>query len=140
MRDRIVRMFYCEHCQKKGQRRDVIAKHETRCTRNPLRLCGVCGVQYEAGTREALKVAAEGGIDALRRHAEGCPVCMVIGVNAALADMTPEYADDCNGVPVPLRNSLAFELHTWAFRDELASWWAEKNGDRFMAEGGIYGL
>lgn len=34
--------FYCEHCNKGGGSGGHIKKHESRCTKNPDRECGMC--------------------------------------------------------------------------------------------------
>ncbi len=37
-------VYYCEHCKKSGRSASHMARHEQRCTGNPDRECGMCGV------------------------------------------------------------------------------------------------
>lgn len=135
MREKTVRMFYCDHCPKKGQRRDVIAKHEASCVRNPLRTCGMCGVQYDEHTVGTLAATAKEGLDALRTHCEECPTCMVIGVNTAMRDTFA--GGPLSGDHLP---DWYEELSQFDYKQARASWWARVNEEKFIADGGIYGL
>jgi len=47
MKEKLVRQFRCEHCNKKMYQRPAMAKHELHCTMNPRRECGVCEMLQE---------------------------------------------------------------------------------------------
>lgn len=70
-------MYYCDFCRKRGQRSDVIRKHESRCTGNPDRYCGFCGRE---GDTDEIKEVAMLGLDMLREFVFNCPACMLVGV------------------------------------------------------------
>ena|GEM_PF-1384584 len=42
MKERTVKQFRCDFCDKKMYRRHSMVKHEAHCTKNPGRKCGVC--------------------------------------------------------------------------------------------------
>jgi hypothetical protein len=52
--------YYCEFCKKSGGRKDIIQRHEQRCTLNPKRICGCCVMAgRKQPTIEQLFAAAE---------------------------------------------------------------------------------
>lgn len=79
MRQKKVWRYYCDHCKKAGQRKDLILKHEIGCTRNPDRVCGMC--KHRGAEQKPLALLTEaleaGGIDGLREEAACCPACML---------------------------------------------------------------
>lgn len=42
MRMKMVKRFWCDHCNKAGLSAHAMANHEKRCTMNPARKCRVC--------------------------------------------------------------------------------------------------
>jgi formylmethanofuran dehydrogenase subunit E-like metal-binding protein len=80
MRQRRVWRYYCEFCKKSGCHSGHIRTHEAHCVRNPNRKCRLCA---KMGTLQApthaLAHAATLGLEELRRAADGCVVCMLVG-------------------------------------------------------------
>lgn len=133
MREKTVQMYYCDHCKKKGQRRHVIAQHEARCVRNPLRRCGVCHVQYDEQTIPAnIAVLHQAGLEGLREDRDGCPVCMVIAINKALLAL----ADPESGLIIAETAPPWYhEAATFDLKRELAAYWAEQNAYHWQEAG-----
>lgn len=48
MKTKKVNRYYCDYCKKSGCSAPHMRKHEERCTMNPRRRCGVCGLLEEA--------------------------------------------------------------------------------------------
>jgi hypothetical protein len=82
MKTKRVLRYYCDHCKKGGQRKDCIARHEIRCIRNPLRICGFCIHDgRQSGNLEQLIAALiDEGLDALREKANNCPGCILAAI------------------------------------------------------------
>ena len=127
-----VKMHYCEFCKKKGQRSDIIKKHERGCTNNPNRICGMCKLADEDTEQitpmEAVKlidvtkiedneysITVSCSIKRLQKETT-CPACIL----AALRYLSKVHSTS--------------EVSAWVnqeekfvFKDEVASLWAEVN-------------
>lgn len=110
MRERTVRLYYCEFCRKTLQRRHAMARHEAACTNNPARVCRVC--DRTAG-HAALIEAASIGLLALEQATGGCPACMLFAVRQ-LNKTNPEAA-----------RALPFD-----YPAHKAAWWARVNAEK----------
>lgn len=76
MKTKKVNRYYCEHCPKSGCNAGHIKEHESKCCRNPGRVCKVCGTksrdysdlvkQFEASAHDT---------DKLGDLVDGCPYC-----------------------------------------------------------------
>ena len=127
-----VLMSYCGFCKKRGQRSDVIHKHELHCTLNPNRVCNVYKlidteqrpmkelVAFFAGLGPSgvdefmgavwLNTDIEGvaiALKALREECNNCPACIMAALRQAK-------------IPVPLAKSFNFT-------DEMAAVWRDVN-------------
>lgn len=61
MRMKIVKRYWCDHCNKAGLSAHAMAKHELHCTMNPDRNCRVCTLingGYTVGREEMAKLLA----------------------------------------------------------------------------------
>jgi hypothetical protein len=83
--------YYCDYCKASRGTRQSMEHHEERCTMNPNRKCGLCGIRDGgsgylnecldvlnlylelAGTGEDLPRSVA---DKLREVSDGCPVCI----------------------------------------------------------------
>lgn len=101
MRTKMVRRYWCEHCNKGGLQKHSMAVHEAHCTLNPARACRVCGLlggpvaPDPDGLRALIALLpadeppaygdeldeyvrrANAAIPALRAAANECPACML---------------------------------------------------------------
>lgn len=84
MKTKTVKRYYCDFCKKAGQSLGHMRKHENHCTANPNRECGMCALMQRANgdtiqrpMSELLAALDNGGLDELRRVADGCPACML---------------------------------------------------------------
>jgi hypothetical protein len=78
MRTKRVNRYYCDFCRKAGQSKHHLQKHESRCTLNPNRVCGVCKM--------------------LERHTR--PMAELIALLPAWNDpQTPDDVPDINNCP-----------------------------------------
>lgn len=122
MKVRTVKRYRCDFCTKSGCSKHHMERHERHCVHNPKRCCRMC----EHATGEPLAVPKplddliaalhEGGLDALRKLAEGCPACMLAAIvqNRARDGFTDEtnfYAD-------------------FDFKKEREAMWTEANNAR----------
>ena len=141
MRRKKVWRYYCDFCKKAGCSGGHIKKHESRCTLNPNRSCGMCKLldenepnlttamsilpnpkDYEKEEEHGfvyyddLEVKVERVMQELRDFVSNCPACIM----AALRQ---------KGIPVPLVKSFNFSA-------ECKSVWNEFNEDQ--RDYGIY--
>lgn len=80
MRTKLVKRYYCDHCNRGSLTKKSMEAHEARCFRNPNRKCELC-VEVCGGTAQEMKAALEnGGLEALRAKAEGCPRCIMAAI------------------------------------------------------------
>lgn len=85
MRTKRVNRYYCDFCKKGGCSGGAMKKHESRCTRNPDRVCGFCKEFYleQKATADLLAaLQSDGGLEAVREIAGGCPACMMAAIHA----------------------------------------------------------
>ncbi len=126
--------YYCEFCKKAGCSGGHIKKHESRCTKNPNRTCGMCNVMDKDGEQPDLQKAiallpnpkeyesidefgfiSYAGLEEavneilsqLREIVANCPACIM----AALRQ---------KGIPVPL-------VTKFNFKNECAIAWSDFN-------------
>jgi len=82
MREKKVKRFYCDHCNKGGFSRASMERHENTCFKNLKRDCWVCkefGLSSEHTLDEIKKTMREEGFEAASRMTE-CPACLVAAV------------------------------------------------------------
>ncbi len=149
MRTRDVKLYYCDHCKKKGMVRWRMAKHEQGCTANPTRACGVCGTA-STDVAENVAVLAAAGLEALRIAVGTCPACMLAAVRSYMRghyeralereraapprpiDALDVWHDDAPADPI-------MEACTkWDYKAERSAYWRERNEESAFAMGGLY--
>ena len=141
MRVKKVNRYYCDFCKKAGSSAYHLRRHESVCTMNPNRVCGVCkmledeqpslirmiaslplhedhlvakGKQYEHYA-ETLTSAANDSLPALRDIANNCPACILAAIRQA-------------HIPVPMVTDFNF---TEEMKD---AWTAFNEGQREHGE------
>ena len=143
MKVKKVNRYYCEYCKKSGCSARWMKRHEERCTMNPNRKCGYCGLldqeqvdisclmillpnpkEYE----ENLEFGGKGyvglgrvvneALPKLREVCGSCPACVM----AALRQ---------KGIPVPIANDFDFKAEGQAIWDEFNAERIEKEEESF---------
>lgn len=122
--------YYCDFCKKAGGSGGHIAKHERSCTKNPNRICKVCGLLevqqvpiadlkallpqckatdfgFEDDASSTVENLVRIALPRLREKAHNCPACIM----AALRQ---------SGIPVPLAKDFNFT-------NEMKDIWQEIN-------------
>jgi len=119
--------YYCDFCKKSGGSGGHMKRHEQGCTKNPARVCRMCG---HAGLKQkplewlvvALGNGDAEGVGRLRDASEGCPACMLAAICQSKLQRPYSIGED-NGFHVE-----------FDFRKEKESFWAGVNQGRFERE------
>uniref|UniRef100_A0A6M3K226 Uncharacterized protein n=1 Tax=viral metagenome TaxID=1070528 RepID=A0A6M3K226_9ZZZZ len=133
MKVKRVNRYYCEYCKKSGCSARHMRHHEERCTMNPGRKCGMCGlIDAEQQPMETLLAVLpdpalfwkdwaftytaeiQKAVADLREIADGCPACIL----AALLQ---------KGIPVGA-------IYDFNFREECDGVWARFNEEKYGEE------
>lgn len=116
--------YRCDHCRKTSGSAPAMKRHESGCTANPQRRCGMCKQNQHTPLPDliaALGAGDKAGVDALRDAAEGCPACMLAAIRQSglqrATTFGPEGIED-DGFRVP-----------FDFNAEKESWWADRNDE-----------
>jgi hypothetical protein len=86
MKTKLVNRYYCDFCKKSGGAARWILRHETGCTMNPNRTCGMCRLMQneQAPIVDLVHVlvmeSPEVAIKNLREVSGGCPACMLAAI------------------------------------------------------------
>lgn len=119
MRTKLINRYYCDFCKKAGCAKRWIAHHESRCTNNPNRVCGMCELDGDVIQKPIAELSAaleSGGIEGLRTAAEGCPACMLAAIRQSGINKVSEDPE------VPCPDVLFFD-----FKEECKTWWERYN-------------
>lgn len=88
MRQKLVKRYYCDHCNKGGLVRRSMELHEVICIKNPARHCPVCSGLPSGENSEPPHAVSEliaafdhGGLKELSDLAESCPACIVAALS-----------------------------------------------------------
>lgn len=113
--------YYCDHCKKGSCGAASMIRHEARCIRNPLRVCGMCNhiEGKKAPLAELVQIARrfrsepeDFVMGELREKALGCPVCILSAIIQARG-RNPDPEDD-------------FYVN-FRYKDEVKNFWDIKN-------------
>uniref|UniRef100_A0A6M3L3C6 C2H2-type domain-containing protein n=1 Tax=viral metagenome TaxID=1070528 RepID=A0A6M3L3C6_9ZZZZ len=131
MRTKKVNRYYCEFCPKAGCSASHMARHERGCTKNPNRICRVCGLLEQEQPDLTLLVAMWPDISqmvtngifnaeahqivgatlpAVREAAGNCPACIMASLRQA-------------DIPVPF-------VYGFNWTTEMDGVWREFNASR----------
>lgn len=114
MRTKRVLRYFCDHCKKGGQSKHHMARHESRCTRNPIRVCGFClQVDRETPSMANLILALRGGIENLREVSENCPGCILSAIIQS-GFQEPPSEENPNGV-----------WYDFKYKEEVKQFWID---------------
>lgn len=107
MRTKLVKRYYCDHCNRGSLTKPSMVAHEARCFRNPERKCDVCVGVCEHTQTELSAAFKGGGLPLLREKANNCPACII-------ATLMQNFDGDCD-------NWIEFD-----YKKEKAEWDKEK--------------
>ncbi len=147
MRRKKMWRYYCDYCKKANCSGASIKKHESRCTLNPNRACGFCGIleQPQSDLVKAMELLPEPK-DYLKEHCES-GLYSYVGLEKAVEDVMPKLRDfvgNCpacimaaliqKGIPVPMVTSFNF-------KERCQEVWADfnENQRRIDEESTYYG-
>ena len=117
--------YYCDHCNKGNGSPSAMKRHESGCTKNPGRVCGMCTKLVEEGgpgpapsRDELLCIMDAQGFKAMCAAANDCPACI-------LSALRTRNVDDEHGAwrvsgPDDGRNE-------WSFKTAKDAWWSDFN-------------
>ena len=133
MREKRVWRYWCDYCKKAGLQKAAMRRHESHCTLNPNRECGMCGI-YDMEQKpiteliEVLKGVADNwksddwgetfspdsvemkaAMKALDEVTGGCPACKLAAIRQSK-------------IPVPCTD--------FDFKEECRKWWIPHNEER----------
>lgn len=136
--------YYCDHCKKASGSPSAMRRHEPSCTKNPNRICKVCGILnggngYLIEGTVAFMDPVRGNdwqarMEALREATENCPCC-ILAVIRQTGATTPEPAsmEDPGGYPEGMHWNDCIGAHAllgFNFKEELKSKMADINAAR----------
>lgn len=120
--------YYCEHCKKGNGSPSAMKRHESGCTLNPQRVCGMCRMLAKEGgpepapsRDELVRIMDTEGFTAMCEAANKCPACIL----AALR--TKNGFDDETGPHVAGPED---GRESWSYTKAKADWWAEWNANQ----------
>lgn len=120
--------YYCEHCKKGNGSPSAMRRHETGCTVNPHRVCGMCAKLADAGgpepappRDELVRVMDSEGFAAMCKAANDCPACILSALR------TKNGVDDETG---PYVAGPQDGRESWNFRAAKEDWWKEFNSEQ----------
>lgn len=95
--------YYCDHCGKGNGSPSYMRRHESGCTLNPKRVCGMCHDGRIGPTKtpaELLAILNADGFAALREAVGDCPAC-ILATLRQLPDYVPDVTAGASG-PIQL--------------------------------------
>ena len=109
-----VSRHYCEFCRRGSVKKPTMLKHESGCTANPNRVCGLCAYAglTPRPTVELIKAFEDSGcsLDDLRKATENCPGCILAVLRQS-----------------KMNNDIPEEKIWFDFKKELEEWWQVTN-------------
>lgn len=136
MKSKRVWRYYCEFCGKSGCGKAAMIKHESRCTMNPNRECGMCNTVGESAV-QPLQIIEQHPLTF--RIEDESMVCM------SGSDNVEKYIKDireaCHNCPACMlavfRQAKIAEMISFrgfSFKQECQEWWNEINSLRTEEE------
>ncbi len=114
--------YYCDHCNKGSGSPSAMRRHESGCTANPQRRCGMCmllareNIEQPAPPRDELrKVLDAEGFTAMCEAANHCPACILSVVRLLNYPGDEEGPGGVSG-PTDGRES-------WSYTKAKDEWW-----------------
>lgn len=117
---------YCDFCGKSGGHAGCMRKHESRCTLNPNRQCGLCQLidQVPVSPKElaglAFSCSSEQAVlneKVIREKCHNCPACILAVVRQAYKSMG-------------LEDAMQMVEIKFDFKEELKKFWQDHNDAR----------
>lgn len=113
--------YYCEHCGKGTGSPSYMRRHESGCTLNPNRDCGMCREDYQKTPAELLAILNAEGFKAMCQAANYCPACI-------LSALRPLNVIDDELGPTVLGPQDGRQ--DWSYKKAKEEWWHEVNEAR----------
>lgn len=120
--------YYCEHCKKGNGSPSAMKHHESGCTLNPQRVCGMCKMIAEEGgpepappRDELVRIMDAQGFKAMCEASNDCPACILSALRTKNG-LDPETGPYVAG-PEDGRES-------WSYTQAKTAWWAAWNSDK----------
>lgn len=110
--------YYCDHCGKGSGSPSYMHRHESGCTLNPNRVCGMCKDDHQKKPAELLAILNAVGFGAMCEAANYCPACI-------LSALRPLNALDAELGPIVLGPQDGRQ--EWSYAKAKESWWADVN-------------
>lgn len=124
--------YYCDHCNKGNGSPSAMRRHEAGCTKNPVRVCGMCRMQAEDGgpepappRDELIRILDSEGFKAMCSAANDCPACILSALR------TKNYFDDERG---PVVSGPEDGRETWNYAAAKKAWWDDWNAAKAERE------
>ena len=113
--------YYCDHCRKAGGQVKAMEKHETVCTLNPGRVCGMCKVAEleQVPLAELLAAWRRLAFAEVSEMASGCPACLLAMIRQDKEPL-PEWDDQAAYEDYERRHANTFD-----FKEESKAWLGE---------------
>jgi hypothetical protein len=131
-----VNQYQCEFCGKRGLSASHMTKHEKRCTMNPGRICGMCGmVEQKNDVRELMAILPNPVLMAQNEYEESMDIFHLENVKEIEVVLLKlrEVSGNCPAcimaalrqkkIPIPAITAFNFTKECQAFWHE----WNEKN-------------
>lgn len=113
--------YYCDYCKKSGGQKAAMQKHESGCTANPARRCGLCAWrEADQPEIEALITAAGLGLNTLTEAANNCPACMLAGIRQCRKRYPADWDED-GYTPSGVHPTCG----EWRYKDAVATFWKD---------------
>ena len=116
--------YYCDHCNKGNGSPSAMKRHESGCTANPGRVCGMCRLRADDEEREHIPSRDElvavldaGGFAAMCLAADNCPACILSALR------TKNDVDDETGAPFVAGPKDGRQ--EWQFKKAKDDWWGD---------------
>jgi len=113
--------YYCDHCGKGNGSPSYMRRHESGCTLNPKRVCGMCKEEHQKKPAELLEILHADGFDAMKEAANHCPACIL----SALRPLN--VMDDELG---PIVSGPQDGRQDWSYSLAKQKWWDDINDAR----------
>lgn len=113
--------YYCDYCRKAGGHAKAMEKHETVCTLNPARVCGMCKLAdlEQVPLAELLAAWLRLTFEEVSEMASGCPACLLAMMRQDKEPL-PEWDDQAAYEDYDRRHTNTFD-----FKQASKAWLGE---------------
>ncbi len=101
MKTKKVLRFYCDFCKKAGFSKGRMRTHESKCFRNPARVCTLCEEADEGPQKPSAELASllsfdkeDYGMADLRAASNNCPACIMAAIFQRKLQSTEDFKEE----------------------------------------------